>query len=96
MHFKPIADRVLIRRAEAETRTVSGFFIPDAVAEKANKGTVLALGPGRALKDGRVIPIADITIGDIIMYSPGAGIPVKVDGEEFIILTEDEIIAVVE
>ena len=95
MDFRPMADRVLVRRAEAETKTVSGFFIPDVAAEQANKGTVVSVGPGRALKDGRIIPITDIVIDDIVMFTPGAGIPVKVNGEALLVLKEEEILAVV-
>lgn len=89
-----MADRVLIRRIDGENKTASGFFIPDALVEKANKGTVVAIGAGRQTKDGNIIPIADITLGDIIMFE-GDGINVKVDGEQLVILKEEEIIAIV-
>ena len=94
MNFKPILDRILVRRVEAETKTASGFIIPDAAVERANRGTVLAVGPGRPLKDGTVVSVADIAVGDIVMFE-GNGINVKVDGEELVVLKEDEIIAVV-
>lgn len=96
MDFKPISDRLLVRRADAETKTASGFFIPDAIAEQANKGTVLAMGPGKSTKDGLIIPIADIAVNDMVMFAPGAGIPVKVNGEALLVLKEEEIIAVVD
>jgi len=95
MNFKPMADRVLVKQAEAETKTASGFFIPDASVEKANKGTVLAVGPGKTTKDGVVIPVP-VNIDDQVMFAPGHGIKVKVDGQECLVLKEDELIAVVE
>ena len=95
MNFKPISDRVLVKRADAENKTASGFIIPDASVEKANRGTVVAMGPGRSLKDGRVVPIADVSIGDVVMFE-GNGINVKVDGEQLVVLKEEEIIAIVD
>ena len=95
MNFKPMSDRVLVKRADAENKTASGFIIPDASVEKANRGTVVAMGPGRSLKDGRVVPIADVGIGDVVMFE-GNGISVKVDGEQLVVLKEEEIIAIVD
>ena len=96
MDFKPMGDRLLVRRAEAETKTVSGFFIPETATEQANKGTVLVMGTGRSTKEGLLIPIADIAVDDVIMFAPGAGIPVKVNGEDLLVLKEEEIIAIVD
>ena len=90
-----MSDRVLVKRADAENKTASGFIIPDAALEKTNRGTVVAMGPGRSLKDGRVVPIADISIGDVVMFE-GNGINVKVDGEQLVVLKEEEIIAIVD
>jgi chaperonin GroES len=95
MNFKPMADRVLVRRLEAENTTASGFIIPDALVERANRGVVLAMGPGRPTKHGGVIPIADIEIGNTVMFE-GIGTNVKVDGEEYVVLSEQEIIAIVD
>jgi chaperonin GroES len=95
MNFTPMADRLLVRRAEAETKTASGFFIPEVMVEKANRGTVLAIGPGRSLKDGRVIPVEDVKVGDTVMFE-GNGINVKVNGEPLVVLKEQEIIAIVD
>lgn len=95
MIFKPMADRVVVRRVEPETRTSSGFIIPDTSVVKANRGTVIAVGPGKLLKDGRIVPIADINIGDVIMFE-GIGINVKVNGEQLVVLKEEEIIAIVD
>ena len=94
MTFRPTADRVLIKRADLETKTSSGLFIPDLQGEKANQGTVVERGPGRTTKDGVIIPIA-VDIGDLVMFSSGAGTPVKVEGHDYLVVKEDEIIAVV-
>ena len=95
MTFRPTADRVLVRRAELETKTSSGLFIPDIQGEKANQGTVVSMGPGLTTRDGVIIPIA-LELGDLVMFSQGAGTPVKVDGQDYLVISEDDIIAVVE
>lgn len=95
MNFKPMADRVLVRQSESETKTTSGFFIPDSSVEKANTGTILAVGPGKTTKDGVVVPIP-VEVNNKVMFAPGAGIPVRVEGEDYIVLKEEELIAVVE
>jgi chaperonin GroES len=88
-------DRVLIKRDPAESTTSAGFIIPDSTAEKANKGTVVATGPGRVTKDGVLIPMT-VKPGERIMFAPGHGIRVKVDGEELLVLIEDELLAVID
>ena len=95
MNFKPTLDRLLVSRLEAETKTSSGFIIPDASVGKSNRGEVLAMGPGRINKDGVTIPISDIQVGDVVMFE-GIGISVKVDGKDYIILKEQEVIAIVD
>ena len=95
MEFKPMHDRVLVKQDDSETKTASGFIIPDSSVEKANKGTVIAVGPGKSTKDGAVIPVA-VTIDEKVMFAPGTGIKVKVNGEEMLVLKEEEIIAIVE
>lgn len=90
-----MADRVLVEQDESETKTASGFFIPQAGAEKANTGTILAVGPGKPTKDGVLIPVP-VEIGNKVMFAPGAGIPVKVEGESYLVLKEEELIAVVD
>jgi chaperonin GroES len=95
MNLKPIRDRIVIRVLESETQTKSGIFIPDAAAEKPSTGTVLATGSGRVTEDGVVVPMT-IKIGDCVMFGKHAGQPVKADGEEYLILTEDDVMAIVE
>jgi chaperonin GroES len=93
MNFKPMYDFVLIQKADAETVTKGGFIIPDAVAEAVNKGTVKAVGPGRVTKDGITIPVS-VNVNDNVMYQPGAGQPVKVNGEQYLVMKEEDIIAI--
>jgi chaperonin GroES len=95
MNFKPMFDRVLVKQDPAETTTRSGFIIPDSTAEKTNTGTVVAVGPGKATKDGALIPLT-VQPADKIMYTPGNGIRVKVEGVELLVLKEEEIIAVID
>jgi chaperonin GroES len=95
MLIKPIRDRILVKPAPAETKTASGFFIPDTANEGPVRGTVVQTGGGRVAEDGTVIALV-ITEGDNIMYLKGAGQPVKVNDEDHIILTEDQILAIVE
>ena len=94
MTFRPTADRVLVKRAELETKTAGGLYIPDIQGEKANQGTIISMGPGRTTKDGVIIPI-DLKVGDEVMFGGGAGTPVRVDGADYLVVKEDEIIAVV-
>jgi chaperonin GroES len=96
MNFKPTADRIVVRQIEAENTTSSGFIIPDSSVKKPNQGTVVAMGPGRVTNDGVAIPIADISIDNIVMFEQGAGTKVTVEGETYLVLKEGEIIAIVE
>lgn len=95
MNYKPMFDRVVILQDEAETVTSAGFIIPDSSAEKANTGRVLATGPGRVTKDGITIPMT-VQVDSKVMFPVGAGIKVRVNGTEALVLKEDEIIAIVE
>jgi chaperonin GroES len=95
MNLKPIKDRIVIRVLEAETQTKSGIFIPDAATEKPTQGEVLAAGGGRVTEDGVTIPM-DVKIGDRVLFNKHAGQAVKADGEEFLILREDDVMAIVQ
>jgi chaperonin GroES len=95
MQLKPIRDRVVIRLVEAETSTKSGIIIPDAAVEKPDQGEILATGEGRITEDGVVIPL-EVKTGDRVLFSKNAGQAVKVDGNEYRILKEDDIMAIVE
>jgi len=95
MNLKPTRDRIVIRLLEAETQTKSGIFIPDAAVEKPNQGEVLATGGGRITEDGTVIPM-EVKTGDRVLFGKHAGTPIKVDGEEYHILKEEDVMAIVE
>lgn len=94
MKLQPLADRVLVRPEETEEALPSGLVIPDTAKEKPQEGTVLAVGPG-AYVEGKRIPL-DVKEGDRIIYSKYGGSEVKVDGEELLILSERDILAVVQ
>jgi chaperonin GroES len=93
--IKPIRDRILIKPAEAETKTASGLFIPDNAKEGPVKGTVISAGTGRVAENGTVVSLV-VNEGDTVMYTKGAGQTVKVKDVEHLILTEDQILAIVE
>jgi chaperonin GroES len=95
MQLKPIRDRVVIRLLEAETTTKSGIVIPDAATEKPNQGEVLATGGGKITEDGVLIPM-EVKIGDRVLFGKNAGQPVKIEGQEYHILIEDDIMAIVQ
>ena len=93
--IKPLEDRVVIRQAEAETPTASGLIVPDTASEKPQEGTVLAVGPGRIDDKGNRVPM-DVKVGDVVVYSRYGGTEVKYGGDEFIILSARDVLAVVE
>lgn len=95
MLIKPIRDRILVKPADAETKTAGGLFIPDNAKEGPVKGTVVSAGTGRVTDDGTVVPLV-VTEGNTVMYIKGAGQTVKVEDQEHLILTEDQILAIVE
>jgi len=92
MSFRPTADRVLVRLDTAESKTSSGFFIPEATVEKPHTGTVVSAGPGRTTPRGVLVPNT-VRQGDKIMFDQGSGTPVKVNGEELVVVREDSVIA---
>lgn len=93
MEIKPLGDRVLLKPMEEEEKTKSGIVIPDTAKEKPQKGKVLAVGTGRILDNGTKVPL-EIQVGDIVVFSKYAGTEVKVDGEEYLIVSERDILAV--
>ena len=95
MQLNPLHDRVVVKRIDAETKTATGLIIPDNVAEKPDQGVVLAVGPGKHTAEGTVIPMS-VTVNDRVLFGKSAGQPVKIKGEEVLILTEEEIYAVIE
>lgn len=93
MRIRPLRDRVLLKRLEAAHKTASGIVIPDAAAEKPDQGEVIAVGPGERLKDGTVRPLA-VKVGDKVLFGKYAGQAVKIEGEELVVVREEDIIAI--
>ncbi|MGL5859417.1 MAG: co-chaperone GroES [Angustibacter sp.] len=93
--IKPLEDRIVVRALEAEETTASGLVIPDTAKEKPQEGEVLAIGPGRVDDNGQRVPL-DVQVGDKVIYSKYGGTEVKYSGEEFLILSARDVLAVVE
>jgi chaperonin GroES len=92
--LKPLEDRIVVKPLEEETTTASGIVIPDTAKEKPQEGTVVAVGPGR-WEDGQRVPL-DVAVGDKVIYSKYGGTEVKVEGEEYLILSARDVLAVVQ
>ena len=95
MKIRPLQDRVVVRRTEEENKTAGGIVLPDSATEKPAQGEVVAVGPGRPLDSGKVRPI-DLKVGDIVVFGKYASNTVKIDGEELLIINENELSGVVE
>ena len=95
MHFRPLHDRVVVRRVEQEERTKGGIIIPDTAKEKPQEGEVVAVGPGARDEDGKLVPL-DVRAGDRILFGKWSGTEVKIDGEELLIMKESDILGIVE
>ena len=95
MKVRPLHDRILVRRIDEETKTAGGLFIPDTAKEKPQQGEVIAVGNGKVAEDGKVRPL-DVKKGDKVLFSKYAGNDIKIDGEEVLILKEDDVLAVIE
>ncbi len=95
MKFKPLRDRVLVRYSSEEEKTAGGLFIPDAAKEKPQKGTVVAVGPGRVTDDGKRQAM-EIKVGDTVLFDKYSGSKIKIDDEEYLIIREEDILGIVE
>lgn len=95
MNIRPLHDRVLVRRKEEETTSAGGIVIPDSAAEKPEQGEVIAVGNGKLLDNGEVRAL-DVKVGDRVLFGKYSGSPVKVEGEELVVMREDDITAVIE
>ena len=95
MKLRPLADRVIVKRVENETKTASGIVIPDSAAEKPDQGEVLAVGPGKRNDKGELAALT-VKIGDRVLFGKYSGQTVKMNGEELLVMKEDDLFAVVE
>lgn len=95
MKVKPLGDRILVKRIEAEERTKGGIVLPDTAKEKPKEGKVIAVGSGRVTDEGKTIPVS-VKEGDRVIFSSYAGTDIKLEGEDYLILREDDILAIVE
>ena len=95
MNLRPLHDRVIVKRLDNETKTASGIVIPDAAAEKPDQGEVLAVGPGKKDDNGKAIAL-DVKVGDRVLFGKYAAQTVKVDGQELLVMREEDIMAVVQ
>ena len=95
MSFRPLHDRVLVRRIDADEKTAGGIIIPDTAKEKPMQGEVVSVGPGARTEDGKLIPL-DVKAGDTILFGKWSGTEVKIDGVELLIMKESDIMGVIE
>jgi len=95
MKIRPLHDRVIVKRVEEERKTASGIVIPDSATEKPDQGEVKAVGPGKKDENGKVIAM-DLKVGDRVLFGKYSGQTVKVDGEELLVMREEDIMGVIE
>ncbi len=95
MKIRPLQDRVIVKRLEEEEKTKGGIIIPDTAKEKPQQGEIIAVGKGKVRDDGKVSPL-DVKVGDKVLFSKYAGTEVKIEGEEYLMMREDDILGVIE
>jgi chaperonin GroES len=95
MHVRPLHDRILVQRIEEGEQKVGGIIIPDSAKEKPQQGKVIAAGSGRTKDDGKRIPL-DVTAGDTILFGKYSGQEIKLEGDDYLIMKEDEVLAIIE
>ncbi len=95
MKFRPLHDRVVVRRVESEERTAGGIIIPDTAKEKPQEGEIIAVGPGARDEAGKLVPL-DVKAGDRILFGKWSGTEVKIDGEDLLIMKESDVMGVIE
>lgn len=95
MKIRPLHDRLIVKRMDEERKTASGIVIPDSAAEKPDQGEVLAIGTGKVMDDGKVTPL-DVKVGDRVLFGKYAGQTVRVQGEELLVMREEDIMGVIE
>jgi len=95
MNIRPLHDRIIVERIEEETMTAGGLYIPDSAKEKPMQGVVVAAGKGKSTEDGKVLAL-DVKVGDKILFGKYSGTEIKIDGKEFLMMREDDVLGVVE
>jgi chaperonin GroES len=95
MNIRPLHDRIVVRRIEQKEAMQGGLYIPDSAKEKPQEGEVVAVGKGKRLEDGKIVP-CDVKAGDRILFGKYSGSDIKIDGEEYLIMREDEVLGVLE
>jgi chaperonin GroES len=95
MNIRPLYDRIVVRRIEEKETKVGGLFIPDSAKEKPQEGEVVAVGKGKRLEDGKLVPL-DVQVGNRILFGKYSGNEIKIDGEELLIMREDEVLGILE
>ena len=95
MNIRPLHDRIIVERLEEETTTASGIIIPDSAKEKPMQGDVIAVGKGKVTEDGKVLPL-DVKVGDKVLFGKYSGTEIKLEGKEYLMMREDDVLGVVE
>jgi len=95
MNVRPLHDRIIVQRLEEEEQRVGGIIIPDTAKEKPQQGKIIAVGKGRIEKDGKISPL-DVKAGDTVLFGKYAGQEIKIDGNEYLIIREEEVLGVIE
>ncbi|WP_024511386.1 co-chaperone GroES [Bradyrhizobium sp. ARR65] len=95
MHFRPLHDRVLVRRIDAEEKTKGGIIIPDTAKEKPQEGEIVAAGPGGRNEQGQLVPL-EVKVGDHVLFGKWSGTEVKIEGQNYLIMKESDLLGVVE
>ncbi len=95
MNIRPLHDRIIVERLEEETKTAGGIIIPDTAKEKPQQGKVIAVGKGKKTEDGKILPL-DVKVGDKILFGKYSGTEIKLDGKEFLMMREDDVLGVIE
>ena len=95
MNIRPLHDRIVVKRLEEQENKIGGLFIPDSAKEKPQEGEVASVGKGKRLEDGKLVPL-DVQVGDRILFGKYSGSDIKLDGEEYLIMREDEVLGILE
>jgi chaperonin GroES len=95
MNIRPLHDRIIVERLEEETKTAGGLIIPDTAKEKPQQGRIIAVGKGKVTEDGKVLGM-DVKVGDKVLFGKYAGTEIKVEGKEYLMMREDDILGVIE